>query len=741
MPIIAVRCLYSFIFLLFSSSLYSNDIFNVKGIILDKTNQEPIAGVNIIIENNDNGTSSDNEGRFSLKLKTPSENKLVFTMIGYKDTSIVINQINNHQTIKVFLNPKAIKMNAITVHSHKESNQSKAPSSITMVGNKLEKNIISDLATTLSGESGIAIRSSGQATQRPILRGYSGDRFLITSDGFELGDMSNTTADHAVSMEISAADGVEVMRGPETLAYGSNTIAGIINIITPFKNPKKLSSTNYKLLFGHESSNQSNLIGSDVNIPLNDYQLSMSLNNRSANDQSSPIGTLKNTALEKNDLTLGLTKFGEKNLITIELKNFSMDYGIPGSPEGHINGVELALKNQTQKLKYHSDINLLSFNILDLEQGYVRYGHKEFVKGSNYASVDLRQDIIYFNAMLTSKNLKIGANFQNRDYFTKGFIWTPNTNEMKFSLFGVHTKNLTNKKFQLSGRVEYRSINPSADDTFFSNIDADDVRKRDYLLASFGASAQKNWDNISIYNHLLFTSRAPRIEDLYSDGPHLGTYSYEIGEPNLEQENTIGFENTTFFFGNGHELKLTSYINYSTNFHILQKEGDGYEPGATWIEWGSGSAGWLYKYKLYGKETLIQGFEPSTKLNLKYFNLLANASICRGLNLENDEPLAYIPPDLLRIQVEKRVSFLNNTIEGIFVSDQNKLGEFEYPTEGYNLLNYNCSYTFSKNENIHQIIFQVTNILNETYYNHLSKIKMIMPEPGRGINLRYKVNF
>ena len=736
-----MRCIYSFIILLFSSSLYSNDVFSVKGIILDKTNQEPIAGVNIIIENDDNGTSSDNEGRFSLELKNPNENKLVFTMIGFKDTSIVINQTNNDQTIKVFLNPKAIKMNAITVHSHKESNQSKAPSSITMVGNKLEKNIISDLATTLSGESGMAIRSSGQATQRPILRGYSGDRFLITSDGFELGDMSNTTADHAVSMEISVADGVEIKRGPETLAYGSNTIAGIINIITPFKNPKKLSSTNYKLLFGHESSNQSNLIGSDVNIPLNDYQLSISLNNRSANDQSSPIGTLKNTALEKNDLTLSLTRFSERDLITIELKDFSMDYGIPGSPEGHINGVDLALKNQTQKLKYHSDINLLSFNILDLEQGYVRYGHKEFVKGSNYASVDLRQDIIYFNAMLTSKNLKIGTNFQNRDYFTKGFIWTPNTNEMKFSLFGVHTKNLTNKKFQLSGRVEYRSINPSADDTFFSNIDADDVRKRDYLLASLGASAQKNWDNISIYNHLLFTSRAPRIEDLFSDGPHLGTYSYEIGEPNLEQENTIGFENTTSFFGNGHELKLTSYINYSTNFHILQKEGDGYIPGATWIEWGSGSAGWLYKYKLYGKETLIQGFEPSTKLNLKYFNLLANASICRGLNLEDDEPLAYIPPDLIRIQLEKRVSFLNNTIEGIFVSDQNKLGEFEYPTDGYKLLNYNCSYTFSKNENIHQIIFQVTNILDETYYNHLSKIKMIMPEPGRGINLRYKVNF
>ena len=736
-----MRYLHLYITLLFFSLLFSEEESSIKGVILDYSNQKPIPGANIYVENSNTGTVSNELGAFSLSIDNVEINEIKISMIGYRDTTLLINQNNIKSKYQVFLNPKTIQMSGITVHSHKESKKDVAPSSISMIGNKLEKNIISDLATTLSGESGIAIRSSGQATQRPLLRGYSGDRFLITSDGFELGDMSNSTADHAVSMEISAADGVEVLRGPETLAYGSNTIAGIINIITPFKNPKKLSSTNYKLLFGHESSNQSNLIGTDINIPLNSYQLSMSLNNRSANNQSSPVGTLKNTALEKSNLTIGLTKFREKNLLTLEIKDFAMGYGIPGSPEGHINGVDLDLKNQTQKLKYHSDINFMSFNILDLEQGYIRYSHKEFVKGSNYASVDLRQNIIYFNALLTSKNLKVGANFQHRDYLTKGFIWTPNTSETKLSLFGVHTLSLTNKKFQFSGRVEYRSINPSADDTFFSNINPEDVGKRNYLLASFGASALKEWDNISIYNHILYTSRAPRIEDLYSDGPHLGTYSYEIGEPNLEQENTIGFENTTSFVRDSYELKLTSYINYSNNFHVLQREGDGYEPGATWIEWGSGSAGWLYKYKLYGKETLIQGLEPSIRLNLKYFDLLGNASICRGLDLENEKPLAYIPPDLIRIQLEKRVLFLNNTLETILVSDQNKLGEFEYPTEGYKLLNYNCSYTFSKNENIHQIIFQVTNILNETYYNHLSKIKMIMPEPGRGINLRYKINF
>tara|TARA_Y100000741_G_scaffold348237_1_gene316232 strand:+ start:46 stop:891 length:846 start_codon:yes stop_codon:yes gene_type:complete len=281
-----MRYSHLYITLLFVSILFSEEESYIKGVIIDYSNQKPIPGANIYFENSDIGTISNELGEFLLPIDNIKINEINISMIGYRDTTLFINQNNIKNEYQVFLNPKTIQMTGVTVHSHKESKGNVAPSSILMIGNKLEKNIISDLATTLSGESGIAIRSSGQATQRPILRGYSGDRFLITSDGFELGDMSNTTADHAVSMEIAAAEGVEVIRGPETLTYGSNTIAGIINIITPFKNPKKLSSTKYKLLFGHESSNQSNLIGSDINIPLNDYQLSLSLNNRSANNQS-----------------------------------------------------------------------------------------------------------------------------------------------------------------------------------------------------------------------------------------------------------------------------------------------------------------------------------------------------------------------------------------------------------------------------------------------------------------------
>ena len=169
--------------------------------------------------------------------------------------------------------------------------------------------------------------------------------------------------------------------------------------------------------------------------------------------------------------------------------------------------------------------------------------------------------------------------------------------------------------------------------------------------------------------------------------------------------------------------------------------GDGYIPGADWIEWGSGPTGWLYKYKLMGLEALIYGFEPSFNFNFKSSKINCNVSILRGININNNDPLSYMPPDHIRIQYEKNALFLTNTFEAILVSAQNRLGEFETETGGYSLLNYFGSYTISKEEKTYKIIVQIKNILNQTYYNHLSKIKMIMPEPGTSLNISYRMYF
>ena len=55
----------------------------------------------------------------------------------------------------------------------------------------------------------------------------------------------------------------------------------------------------------------------------------------------------------------------------------------------------------------------------------------------------------------------------------------------------------------------------------------------------------KDWNHWALSTSAMYTQRAPGIEDLFSDGPHLGSYSYEIGQPNLDLESTLGFEIST----------------------------------------------------------------------------------------------------------------------------------------------------------------------------------------------------
>ena len=712
---------------------------SINGSVYSFDKKLPILEANISVKGGDLGTITNEIGEFSIELDTTNDIALLISMMGYKDTTIAIKHNQTRLIGRIYLKPLVIELNQIHVDSHKDLYKSKSQSSISIFGNKFQKSVKGDLATTLNGESGLAVRSSGQATQRPILRSYSGDRFLITKDGIELGDLSNSTADHAVGMEISTVESVEILRGPETLIYGSNTIAGVINISSLFENQQKLNKPEYKIIFGHESSNQSNIGSFNIIFPSNNYQFTSSLVKRDSKNQSSPIGSLKNTALSKSDVSSSVTKFGKSSISTFIIGEFSMQYGIPGSPEGHIAGVDLKMKNKNQKFKFHSDIDFGSFKIFDFEQGYINYNHQEFVKNSQFPSVELSQNIFYFNALASGEKLKIGSLYQSREFLAGGFYWTPDTHEKKLAVFGFNKLNIYNIDSQISARIEYRSIIPESNNSFYSNLEPLDVKTRNFLLLSAGLSISKKWNNFAIYNHILYTSRAPKIEDLFSDGPLLGSYSYEIGDPNLDQENTLGLENTLSFFNNKNNFNLTSYINNSSNYHISQKMGEGYIPGADWIEWGSGPSGWLYKYRLYGLSTLIYGIEPNFIFKLRYFDFRGNASFCRGLDKDKNKSLSYMPPDKVRFQIEKNISFFTNTIEMIFIAAQDKVGEFETKTDGYQLLNYSCSYTIGKNDKTHKLIIQLNNILNQTYYNHLSKIKMIIPEPGINLNINYRI--
>ena len=675
-------------------------------------------------------------------------------MIGFRDVTRLLKLDEDINDIgKVFMVTDTIKFEEIVVDAHHELQPKSFSSNIYITGGQYHSNLKSSLALTLEEETGLSIRSMGQGTTQPVLRGYSGDRFLLTEDGITAGDLSNTSIDHTVSMDMASYNKVRVIRGPETLLYGSNTIGGVINVSRQIDSETRFKKTSLQGILGTESSNSS-LFGNVVcYLPLNyNHQLRFSLLSRNTGDQISPIGPLTNTALSNLEATSSYSYFGKDYRSTFSYGQLAMNYGIPGSPEGHISGVDIDMNKNTQKFNVHKDISFMGFQTLDIDQRFISYGHTESEKGSSDPSVILDQQIFSLQNTLKGPKLHVGSLFQYRNFQAGGFYWTPDTKELKIAVFGLLEREINEFNLQISSRTEFLSVIPDVSSIYVSNLDSNQVVQRDFSIFSAGIGVFRNWKNWEFSFGTMLTGQAPGIEDLYSDGPHLGTYAYEIGQPTLDLEKTISLEASLEHHTDKSEIRLTGYQNFSPNYHISSKmgeceqefvDGEGHPcAGADFIEWGSGSSGWLYKYKMKGLRVLIYGLESDLKYKLtKSINFYGSISVIRGENLSENKPLAYMPPDKFLFSTELDLNPITATLTLKKVSPQKRLSEFETRTDGYFLTDVSGTYIINSSNIIHKIIFRIDNIFDKEYYNHLSRMKLIMPEKGRSIGIQYRLVF
>ena len=712
---------------------------NITGIVLTAEDQTPIHGANIYSETLGIGTVSQVDGSFTLN-KVPKDTvSLTFSMIGFKDvkTIVVINELI-YDLGNIIMFKDTLKLDQINVEAHHELQPKDFVSNIVVSGNKYHTNLKSSLALTIKEETGLAIRSIGQATSQPVLRGYSGDRFLLTEDGLSIGDLSNTSIDHANSLDMASFNNVRIIRGPEALLFGSNTIGGVINVSRHANSEARFSKINVMALTGIESSNKNAFGNITAYIPINNHQLRFSSLRRKTGNQRTPVGVLDNTELSNYEVTGSYSYFGKANRSTFTLEQIFMDYGIPGSYEGHIDGVDIKMKKNTQKFNYHQDISFLGFQIFDIDQRFINYEHTEFEKGIFNPSVIMNQDIFSIQSKFTGINRSVGSLFQYRSFQAGGFYWTPDAKELSLAFFGLFEKDLRDLTLQISSRFEYLKVIPKTTSLYLSNFNPKEIVNRNFPIFSTAIAILKNWESWKLSFGLMFTERSPSIEDLYSDGPHLGTYAYEIGDPKLGLEKTMGVETSLEHNTSKGKVRFTSFFNKSPNYHISTKMGDGYEPGADWIEWGSGSSGWLYKYQMVGLRSRIYGFESNFSYKMtKLIYFHGSISVSRGDNLSENQPLSFMPPDKVLLSTEMNLKPVSAELKLKKVLLQSRLGEFETKTDGFLLVDLHASYTNHSSKITHKIILSIDNIFNQVYYNHLSKTKMIMPEMGRSISIQY----
>ena len=714
----------------------------VSGTIKSARSNEPLQSANVAIVNTDLGTFTDENGRFVVKDIRSSEVSLKISMIGFVDTTLNVSTKEKAYDLgEIKLRIDVLQLSNIDVHAHDNLIQPTLLSDVFLSGKDMQEKMYGSIAQTLQNEKGIAIQSMGQATTRPILRGYSGDRFLITKNGVKTGDLSHSSADHAMSLDLGGVERIEVFRGPRALLFGSNTIGGVVNVEKNSLSSQKLDESRSYFISGIDSGNRGLFSSYSFETPWGSNNIRFSTQARKTGNQITPIGELENTSINNQEAFIGISRIGDNKRAVFSFERVLMDYGIPGSPEGHINGVDLKLSKNTQELNYHQDIDFGGFETLNIDQNFIFYSHSEYESSSSSPAVRLSQNILSLKSNLLGKTKELGSSFDYRYFSAGGFYWTPNTSEMKMSVFGLQENELLGFSTQLSFRAEQSFISPEVK-TKFSNLEVEDVVNKQFSFISFAGSVLKEWQYWQWSNTIMRTGKTPDIESLYSDGPHLGSYSYEIGNPALTLEETYGFESSIEYQKEAYFFQFNTYYNQSPSYHQYLKKGAGYKPGADWIEWGSGSTGWLYIYEMKNIKSELSGGEIQAAYQGKNVDIEADFSFVRGLDKTNKTNLSFMPADKFQLTLStKENRDLTTSVRFTRGFEQSRLGEFETTTPGYSLIDIYGSYSFGSSNGNHRLIFNVNNILDKEYYNHLSKIKTIMPDFGRRISLQYRYLF
>ena len=725
-----VGCLFCY---LKDAQSASDATLSLKGEVVETLSRARLAGVTVRIIGLEKRGQTDANGQFKFDGVPDGQQTLQFTKVGYRQFEQTIDVKASTPYIQIALEALPFQLNTINVYgSNRDLSQFEETTDLALGEAELERRVGMTLANALANETGVSQRTMGRAVARPVIRGLGGDRLLILENGERTGDKSASSADHAVSIDPTTAAGIEVTRGPAALIYGSSTLGGVINVKNnniPQVLPKRV---NMHLRFQGESVNSGLTGTTGLTVPLGDFAGNLEWNRRLASDIQTPIGVLENTALSNLNFSGGASLIKPWGFIGASGSSYRSDYGIPGSPEGHISGVNIALNKQRYEGQMEYRFNRAMLKKVKLQTAYTRYQHQEL---ESNGTLGVEFGLLTYNASAMAyvlENAIAGISGEYRDHATGGFYWTPHTRE--FALAGFYLNQYNFDKLTLQGAIRY-DIRRSEPFRPGAVVRAGTVQRRDFNGLSAATAAIYRWtDKLNIGTNLMKTFRPPGIEELFSDGPHLAVYSYEIGNAELEPEVGYGAEFFVRYATDRFRLNLILFRNRIYNYLIPTHSGQ--------KEWGSGAAGWLWIYQYMGHHVLMNGVEiqmggevlPQVRLDF-------DISGVRGRLEPTRRPLERIPPLNGKLVLSYTPSAFHFHVTSRFSGSQTRLGEFEEPTDGYLVYDIGGYLNFSWWQLENMVVFEIENLFDTAYREHLSRIKAVMPEPGRNAKFLYKLNF
>jgi iron complex outermembrane recepter protein len=645
-------------------------------------------------------------------------------------------------------------------------------------GEVLAEKTRAQLGDILTSLPGISATSFSPGASRPVLRGYQGNRVAVLTDGIGNIDASNTSADHAVTIDTLTVDRIEVLRGPAVLLFGGQAVGGAVNALDkriPRAVPDEPIHVDALAAYGSAARDYSG--GASVDVPVSDrivvhvdgsyrntddtrtggYIFAPSLRTElldlaaeeaseghleeadEARELAEQRGHIPNSAVKSWTAGGGIAFIDDNGNLGVSYSIYDTKYGIPARPgashahageenaEGEEGGAPVTIVLRQYRFDFRGEINLGDgfFEKLRLRSGYADYTHTEF-EGDEIGTVFNSQGIeARAEFVQNDRNGWRGASgvqYQTRDFEAIGAeAFVPPNITRQFGLFTLQEYTKGNLDAEVAIRFDTAELR--ADTLGLS-------RSFDNISAAFGLGYHIG--DLKIGANISRTGRAPAVEELLSNGPHIATQAYEIGDPDLNSERAWNGELYARFETSETAFSATLYTNRFDNFIYEGETGD--------IEDD------LPVFRYFQNDAKVWGLEFQGSKRLASFgdmNLSVDgvADYTRFKISSGGGNVPRIPPLRLLGGAELSGGQIDLRGEVEWSDAQTKTAAFETPTAGFTLVNASATWRpFGRDHNV-AIIASANNLFDVTARRSASFTKDFVPLSGRDFRVTARVSF
>jgi len=621
------------------------------------------------------------------------------------------------------------------------------------------------LGETLSGLPGVSSSYFGSTASRPIIRGLDGDRIRILNNGASSSDASGLSFDHAVASSPLAMESVEVVRGPAALMYGGSAVGGVVNMLdnriaksAVFDDKGgKLGRVQMGLASGNLERTGAALLetGTDkyalhldafgnksgeVNapLPLTCTQNSVArVQNKICNSQAETVGG-----------AMGASVFLTQGYVGASVQRTQQQYGSPA--EANVN---LKMENTTYRLEGERRGLGWMGGWVEGVSGYVvshSYQHREINAGA--VSTTFKSSGLDSKLQARLGQFKLGGNAvesvlgwqrEQINFVAEGSeAFVPRTLMQSQALYGLQELNALWGKLSAGMRFERADVNSLGIDGNANFTPA----QRSLSASSFalGSLFKLNgvMQGLTASADVARTGRIPKDYELYANGEHAATGTFERGNTNLGVERSTHLELGLKWQGERRfdKTSLNVFQTRYDNYIFLQPDGTNSANGNPNFDFAATPArfsGWEWT----GNTRLVQ----ATSVQPRSLDVEARIASVEATNTATNLPLPRIAPQRMGLDWTVSQDSWKMSLGADRSAAQNRVASNQPVTAGYTLWTAGLSYDqkttvgralwFAKLRNAtNALAYPATSILTQTAPGRV-------PLPGRSLQLGVQVSF